>query len=471
MVVLPEKVKYIIDKMYENGFEAFAVGGCIRDSLLGREPKDWDITTDASPKQVKAIFNRTIDTGIEHGTVTIMLGKEGFEITTYRIDGEYEDSRHPKQVTFTKNLVEDLKRRDFTINAMAYNDREGLVDAFDGEKDLADKIIRCVGDAHDRFTEDALRIMRAVRFSAQLGFLIEQDTLNAMKDLSVNLMDISAERIKSELDKLLLSDNPDRLFVMMETGITKVVLPEFDDMVRTTQENPNHIYDVGHHTVMAVKMLDSHYDEYGIKAVNNLDDKLDFAPLEDEKIRLALKWTMLLHDIGKPSMKTIDDNKIAHFKKHEIQSEKMAKDVFARLKFDNYTSKLALHLIKWHDYRFSDSIKSVRRVVSKVEAEYFPLLMLVKRADMLGQNPDTFAKKCDNLIMAQNYYNEIMDSKDCLSVKELAVNGKDLISAGVRPGPQLGELIAMLLDMVIDNPELNNKETLLDIVAKKVNKE
>ena len=236
---MPRDVIYIINELYDNGYEAFAVGGCVRDCLLGKTPHDWDITTDASPQQVKSIFKKTVDTGIEHGTVSVILNSVGYEVTTYRIDGEYLDNRHPKEVIFTSNLKEDLMRRDFTINAMAYNDIVGLVDIYGGREDLQKGIIRCVGNAHDRFSEDALRILRAIRFSAQLGFEIDEETKNAMSELASNLKNVSAERIKTELDKMLLSDNCDRFILMSKLGICKVILPEFDAMLETTQENIN----------------------------------------------------------------------------------------------------------------------------------------------------------------------------------------------------------------------------------------
>lgn len=229
-IELPKDVRHIINVLMENGYEAYAVGGCVRDSILGRTPGDWDITTSALPMQVKALFRRTIDTGIQHGTVTVMLGKNGYEVTTYRIDGKYEDSRHPKSVEFTFNLVEDLKRRDFTINAMAYNDEHGIVDAFDGMGDLKRRIIRCVGKAHDRFDEDALRILRAVRFSAQLGFDIEDDTAKAARELAPTLVKISRERIHTELNKLLLSDNPDYFSVVYDLGVMKIIIPELENI-------------------------------------------------------------------------------------------------------------------------------------------------------------------------------------------------------------------------------------------------
>lgn len=228
IIELPKDVRYIIDILTQNGYEAYAVGGCVRDSILGRVPGDWDITTSALPQQVKALFRRTIDTGIQHGTVTIMLGKNGYEVTTYRIDGKYEDSRHPESVEFTPNLEEDLKRRDFTINAMAYNDENGIVDIFGGIDDIRNRIIRCVGNAHDRFTEDALRILRAVRFSAQLGFEIDKATKDAARELAPTLVKISRERIHTELNKLLLSDNPDYFSVVYELGVMKVIISELE---------------------------------------------------------------------------------------------------------------------------------------------------------------------------------------------------------------------------------------------------
>ena len=235
-IQLPEKVNRIITTLQKHGFEAYAVGGCVRDSFLGRVPGDWDITTSAAPEETKSLFARTFDTGIEHGTITVLLNGEGFEVTTYRIDGKYEDNRHPSKVQFTRSLSEDLLRRDFTINAMAYNEQDGLVDLFHGMEDLKKGVIRCVGNAEARFSEDALRILRAIRFSAQLGFEIEKETRQAIRKLAPNLSYISAERIQTELVKLLVSDHPEKILDAYELGITKVILPEFDAMMETTQE-------------------------------------------------------------------------------------------------------------------------------------------------------------------------------------------------------------------------------------------
>ena len=276
---LPPNVNRIIHTLQENGFEAYAVGGCVRDSILGRVPGDWDITTSASPQEIKSLFSHTVDTGIEHGTVTVLMDREGFEVTTYRVDGDYEDCRHPKSVQFTRNLREDLLRRDFTINAMAYNDEDGLVDIFGGMEDLEKRMIRCVGCARERFGEDALRIMRAVRFAAQLGFEIEEETKEAIRALAGNLRQISAERIQTELVKLMTSPHPELIREAYELGITAVILPEFDRLMDTAQETPHHFCNVGQHTI------------HVICAVRN-----------DRILRLAA----LFHDFGKPDMKSID---------------------------------------------------------------------------------------------------------------------------------------------------------------------
>ena len=319
---LPEHVNRIIHRLQKEGYDAYAVGGCVRDTLLGREPKDWDITTSARPEIVKSLFSHTIDTGIQHGTVTVMLDHVGYEVTTYRIDGEYEDSRHPKEVIFTGNLVEDLKRRDFTINAMAYNDESGLVDAFEGEQDLKKGIIRCVGNPHDRFGEDALRMLRAVRFAAQLGFSIEERTKVAVADLAPTLAKVSAERIQMELVKLLTSANPQEMREVYELGLSRVFLPEFDRMMETPQHNKHHMYTVGEHTIHALEAIS-----------------------EDKVLRLAI----LLHDVAKPLCITTDEEGQDHFKGHPQEGAKMAKEILRRLKFDNDTINHVCLFVRYHD--------------------------------------------------------------------------------------------------------------------------
>lgn len=436
-IQLPEKVNTIIQTLQEHGYEAYAVGGCVRDSLLGREPGDWDITTSASPEETKKLFARTVDTGIEHGTVTVLLGKEGFEVTTYRIDGKYEDSRHPTEVIFTRNLREDLLRRDFTINAMAYNDTEGIVDIFGGVDDLKRKIIRCVGNARERFGEDALRIMRGVRFAAQLGFSLEKETKEAMTELAPTLEKISAERIQTELVKLLVSDSPELIREAYHLGITAVILPEFDEMMRTGQETKYHRYDVGEHTVQAV--------------CNVPPDKV-------------LRLTMLLHDVAKPEMKTVDADGTAHFKGHDIRGEQKAKEILRRLKFDNDTIHKVTKLVRWHDYRMPAEKKNVRKAMSKISAELFPMYLLVKRADILAHSMYRREEELENLSGLQKCYEEIVADHECVSLKQLAVTGTDLIGIGMKPGKQIGEVLNELLRIVLEYPEFNNKEHLLRFV-------
>ena len=436
-IQLPEKVNTIIQTLQEHGYEAYAVGGCVRDSLLGREPGDWDITTSASTDETKKLFARTVDTGIEHGTVTVLLGKEGFEVTTYRIDGKYEDSRHPTEVIFTRNLREDLLRRDFTINAMAYNDTEGIVDIFGGMDDLKRKIIRCVGNARERFGEDALRIMRGVRFAAQLGFSLEKETKEAMTELAPTLEKISAERIQTELVKLLVSDSPELIREAYHLGVTAVILPEFDEMMRTGQETKYHRYDVGEHTVQAV--------------CNVPPDKV-------------LRLTMLLHDVAKPEMKTVDADGTAHFKGHDIRGEQKAKEILRRLKFDNDTIHKVTKLVRWHDYRMPAEKKNVRKAMSKISAELFPMYLLVKRADILAHSMYRREEELENLSGLQKCYEEIVADHECVSLKQLAVTGTDLIGIGMKPGKQIGEVLNELLRIVLEYPEFNNKEHLLRFV-------
>ena len=254
-IELPEDVRTILAKLETEGYEAYAVGGCVRDSILGRKPGDWDITTSARPESIKALFRRTVDTGIEHGTVTVLMGSRSYEVTTYRIDGEYADLRHPKEVLFTASLEEDLKRRDFTINAMAYNESTGLVDLFDGMSDLNNRVIRAVGKPEERFGEDALRILRAFRFSAQLDFEVEEKTREAAKKLAANLSMISAERIREELTKLLVSDHPEKIEELYDNKITDVILPELNRCMEEEQNNPHHLYTVGIHSIKAMTFI------------------------------------------------------------------------------------------------------------------------------------------------------------------------------------------------------------------------
>ena len=432
---IPPGAARILRVLEDHGYEAFVVGGCVRDSLLGRNPNDWDITTSALPLQVKALFRRTIDTGLKHGTVTILMDGEPFEVTTYRVDGEYLDGRHPSEVTFTASLQEDLQRRDFTINAMAYSEKKGLQDLFGGLPDLEKGLIRAVGDPAKRFGEDALRIMRAVRFAAQLGYEVEEDTVQAMKELAPTLSKISAERIAAELEKLLVSPHPEKLKMAYECGITAVILPEFDRCMETAQNNPHHKYSVGEHTIVSIG--------------NARPDRI-------------LRYTMLMHDMGKPSCKTTDEQGIDHFYGHQEVSAQMANDILRRLKSDNETRRSVSKLVRYHDLTCGLTGKSVRKAISLIGEDLFPLYLEVKDADTRAQSDFRFQEKMDYLEEVRHLYRKILEEGDCLSLKDLAVNGKDLIAAGMKPGREIGEVLGAMYRDVIDDPEHNNKEYLME---------
>ena len=432
-IKLPASVKMVIESLQARGFEAYAVGGCVRDSILGRSPDDWDITTSATPYEVKKIFQKTVDTGLKHGTVTVLAGSHALEVTTYRIDGEYEDSRHPKNVEFTRNLGDDLQRRDFTINAMAYNDLAGLVDLYGGMEDLQKKSIRCVGNPKERFGEDALRILRAVRFSAQLGFGIEEETLRAVQDLAPTLKQISAERIAVELTKLLVSDRPEAMRTVWATGITKVVLPEFDRLMETPQNNPHHCYNVGEHTLESLRFVGN--------------DKV-------------LRWTMLLHDMGKPACRTTDEDGVDHFKGHGRASVELAKEILKRLKFDNDTIRKVTVLIQWHDCRMNADAKSVRRIMSRVTPELFRLLMEVQYADAMAQSEYRRREKLERIEKVRKLSKKIVEQKQCLSLKDLKLTGKDVMELGAVPGPVIGQVLNAALYEVLEEPSRNEPEIL-----------
>ncbi|GAA0243463.1 CCA tRNA nucleotidyltransferase [Faecalicatena contorta] len=439
-IELPRKVIMIINNLQLHGYEAFAVGGCVRDSILCRKPEDWDITTSARPEEIKRLFRRTVDTGIAHGTVTVMIGREGFEVTTYRVDGLYEDSRHPKDVTFTTSLEEDLRRRDFTINAMAYNDEVRLVDVFGGMRDLNHHLIRCVGDPMERFSEDALRILRAVRFSAQLAFPIEKNTAQAVRELAPTLKNISAERIQVELVKLLMSDHPDLIQDAYELGITKVILPEWDAMVGVEQRTRHHKYDVAGHTLHALK--------------NVKKDKI-------------LRLTMLFHDMGKPSMKTTDEKGVDHFKGHALVSEEIARSVLRRLKFDNDTVKKVTRLVCYHDYRIEATPPNVRRAMNRIGVGLFPYYLAVRMADVKAQSPYKRRAKIENIVAMREIYQETLINDHCVTLRQLAVSGRDLMDLGMQPGKQMGDMLNELLELVLDEPEMNEKEKLCNYVKEK----
>ena len=407
-IELPEKVKTVIGELKAHGYDAYAVGGCIRDSILGRTPGDWDITTSAKPQQVKAIFPRTVDTGIQHGTVTVLMDKEGFEVTTYRIDGEYEDARHPKDVIFTSNLLEDLKRRDFTINAMAYNDSTGLVDEFDGINDLNKGIIRCVGDAKERFTEDALRMMRAIRFSAQLGFDIEENTYNAISKLSPSISHVSMERIQVELVKTLLSDNPGYVMRFYETGLFKYVLP-----------------DIG-------RVLGGRYSRNALTM------------LKFSKKQPVFRYAALLNT---------------------LEPENVRKTL-RELKLDNYTVEHVTKLVANSKVTIEENEPALREAVHQYGRELIQMMFEHEAAIIATKEEITgikLAGKKKHLIVLRAMYDEITKRGDCICIKDLDITGNDLMEYGLK-GPEIGKTLNELLDVVIENPRLNDKATLIALI-------
>ena len=399
-IALPKDVKHIIDVLMENGYEAYAVGGCVRDSILGRVPGDWDITTSALPMQVKGLFRRTVDTGIQHGTVTVMLGRNGYEVTTYRIDGKYEDSRHPESVEFTPKLEEDLKRRDFTINAMAYNDEHGIVDIFDGVGDLQRKIIRCVGNAHDRFDEDALRILRAVRFSAQLGFGIEENTARAAKELAVNLKKISSERIHTEFNKMLKSAHPDYFSVADAIGIMEIVLPEYHVM--------------------------------------SAEDKAFVGGLAREcACLLPERYAAMLFMSGGYSEEGPADT---------------AKRVLKRLKLDNDTINTASMLLRFGMLEITDDEPRIRHIIYETGDKN-----ILRILDFRAAYEKCIGNDIADVRRMYDICNMIFERGDCVSLKNLAITGRELIAMGVPAGRQMGEILNSLLMLVLDNPQLNDR--------------
>ncbi len=433
-MVLPDDVKKIIDRLESRGYEAYAVGGCVRDCILGKEPADWDITTSAKPEEVKSLFPHTIDTGIAHGTVTVMEHHVGYEVTTYRIDGEYKDGRHPDSVVFTDLLSEDLRRRDFTINAMAYNDKRGLVDLFGGVEDLEAKTIRCVGEAEERFTEDALRMLRAIRFCAQLGFSMEKKTYQSICDLAPTIEKVSKERIMVELVKLLVSDHPEGMRDIYSTGLSKVFFPEFDSMMETPQNTIHHKYSVGEHTIAALQSVEA--------------DRI-------------LRLTMLLHDVAKPVCKTTDDDGIDHFYGHPEQGAKMAAEILHRLKFDNDTIAQVKRLILFHDYRPGLTKKGIRRAVVKMGVDCFPAIFAVKRADTMAQSSYMHQEKMHAIAEFERLYLEIIEDNQCVKKKDLAINGRDVLALGVPQGKGVGRVIDILFEEVVEEPEKNDRDYLM----------
>ena len=436
IIKLPDEVQYIIDTLETAGFEAYAVGGCIRDSLMGKEPHDWDICTSALPEQTMGCFTgqNIIETGLKHGTITVILNHKPFEITTYRVDGKYTDNRRPDTVKFVNVLKRDLARRDFTISAMAYNSKAGIVDYYGGQQDISERKIKCVGNPNKRFQEDALRILRALRFASVLGFTVEGNTASAMHDNRKLLNNIAAERITDELSKLIIGDNMHELLSAHISVLTEII-PELEQSIGFEHNNPCHCYDFLTHVLLS----------------------LDAAP-KDPAIRL----TMLLHDIGKPSCYTESDDGVGHFHGHSQASSDMANEILSRLKYDNDTSKMVTQLILYHDADIEPIQKHIKRWLNRIGEERLRQLLMVKRADAMAKSDKHLQSKLDMLDAIPPLIDEIIAQQQCFLLKDLAVNGRDLIEAGVPQGEKIGTILNRLLEMVINEEVENDKTALIE---------
>ena len=435
MTTLPPFVAEAIERLETAGFEAVAVGGCVRDMLAGKTPHDYDISTSAAPDEICTVFSgeRLIETGLQHGTVTVLLSGEPLEITTYRQDGAYSDGRHPDEVVFSRNLSDDLSRRDFTVNAMAFHPTRGVTDLFGGQADLKAGVLRAVGEPRVRFFEDALRVLRGLRFAAQHGFSIEPQTAAAMRAMRDTLSPVSAERIYAEMTAFLCGKDVTRVLLTFPEIVCAVV-PELKDTVGFSQNNRHHI-----HTVYA----------HIARAVGNVP------------ATPALRWAALLHDCGKPACATVDAAGESHFTGHPQESAKRAEAVLSRLRADNRTKAAVLELIELHDLRTPPTEKAVKRLLSKVgETRFFELCDLAT-ADRLAQNPAFFAPSKAREDAVRDLGKKLLSEQSCLSLAELAVSGDDLLKAGIPAGKELGDTLRRLLDLVLDGECENTKEELL----------
>lgn len=427
----------ILNTLIKEGFEAYIVGGAVRDMLMKKTPSDIDITTNALPDEVIQLFPIVIPTGKKYGTVTVMLNGEGYEVTTFRTDGKYIDGRRPEIVIFGKSIEEDLSRRDFTINAMAIDINGNILDIFGGKEDIKNKIIKAVGNSKERFFEDALRILRAFRFSARFGFKVESITLMSINETKAGLRLISPERIREEITKILLTDNVVEIFSLMQkTGVLEIILPEISNMYGVEQNHPYHIYDIFTHT---------------LKSVEN-------APKIAE-----LRWAMLLHDTGKPAVKESVDG-VDRFIGHQEVSAEIANVLLSRLNFSNREKDKIIELVLLHDREILASPKAIRRIVSKLKFSTIEELIFVKEADTLAQEPNKAMLKQKNLAKAKL----IASQEPKLSIKDLAVNGYDMMNLGFK-GKEIGEILKQLLEIVLDNPGINNKSSLIEFAKKASN--
>ncbi len=439
-IFIPSYCKKVINLLQNCGFEAYIVGGCVRDSLMGKTPNDYDVTTNATPQEMLECFKgqRVVETGLKHGTVTVVIDNQNIEVTTYRIDGEYQDNRHPKSVNFTKNLKEDLKRRDFTVNALAFNEKSGLVDLFDGEKDIKKGIIKCVGEPDKRFSEDGLRILRALRFSSVLGFEIDGETAKSIHKNKNLLKNISVERIFVEFKKLLCGKNAENVLLKFKDVIA-VFIPEITPCFDFDQHTKYHCYDIYTHIIKTVSSI---------------------AP--EEKLRLSA----FFHDIGKPQVYFTDENGVGHFYGHNKTSKKITCDVLDRLKCDNETKNFVLEMVYYHDVEVVTSEKAVKRFLNKTSPEFLRQLIEIKRADAAAHAPQ-YRNREKYLNALLSILEKIENEKQCFSLKDLDLNGSDLIKNGFVEGEQIGKVLNYALESVINGEVKNKKDELIKLVIEK----
>lgn len=437
---IPDYVEDIIDRLIDHGFEAYIVGGSVRDSVMGKIPSDYDVTTSASPDEIENVFEgyKTFSPGREFGTIVVVSKEGNTEITTYRVEGKYSDGRRPDFVEFTSSLKEDLKRRDFTINAMAYNHKEGLIDPFDGVKDIKDGLIRCVGNPYIRLNEDYLRILRAVRFATQLDFLIDIETSNACMELSSKLDLVSIERIRDEFFKIILSNKPSNgILLMRSLGLLKEIIPELIPAIGFDQRNPHHDRSVFQHTLLV---------------------------LDNTPPVLHLRLAALLHDVGKPYTFTIDPNGIGHFYGHDKESVKIGKEFLIRIRCSTKLIEETLNLVKEHmNHSPKMKTKAIKRQLQRIGEDNMRNLISLQIADRLSKNG---RKDIEYLLEKKRQVDEIIDNKEPYKKAHLAINGNDLKEIGYKEGKIIGKILEYLLNYVLDNPQGNNKEELLKIVNK-----
>ncbi|NFI04038.1 CCA tRNA nucleotidyltransferase [Clostridium botulinum] len=425
---IPNDVRFILDRLKNNGHEAYIVGGCVRDSILNNIPKDWDITTKARPEEVIKLFDKVILTGVKHGTVTVLINSEGYEVTTYRMDGEYEDSRHPKKVNFVSNLKEDLARRDFTINAMAYNKVDGLIDYFEGVSDLKKKVIKTVGNSEKRFSEDALRMLRAIRFSSQLDFSISNETLNSIKNLRENIKNISKERIREEFNKILMS-NTKGIDILRETGLMEYIFPEIIKSYDFKIDNMYYNDNLYTHTIRATEEIEN---------------------------KLHLKLTMLFHNLLKMNNEDMEYT--------ILQIKKFLKE----FKYDNDTVNKVTDLTRYMHNSLNTKLE-IKQMLNLINLDLFEDLLKVKEAEILSQNPLYKEERLSHLLYIRENLKDVIFNNECFNLKNLNISGKDLISLGLEKGKNIGEMLNELLELVMNNPDLNDKQVLIDIVKEKIN--